>query len=68
MDILSDKNHTSQCVGEDTAMCSVSLNGNDATVLLTISISVNGTTSLSPKMQISSYHLSKNCILIYSYF
>ncbi|XP_067229146.1 leptin receptor isoform X1 [Chanodichthys erythropterus] len=59
MDILSDKNHTAQCAGEDTAMCSVSLHGNDATVLLTISISANGTTALLPKMQISSYHLRR---------
>jgi len=68
MDILSDKNHPAQCAGEDTATCSVSLHGNDATVSLTLSISVNGTTALSPKMQISTYHLSKNFILIASYF
>ncbi|XP_056114810.1 leptin receptor isoform X2 [Rhinichthys klamathensis goyatoka] len=59
MDILSDKNHPAQCAGEDTATCSVSLHGNDATVSLTLSISVNGTTALSPKMQISTYHLRR---------
>ncbi|XP_067315892.1 leptin receptor isoform X2 [Pseudorasbora parva] len=59
MDILSDKKHTAQCAGEDTAMCSVFLHGNDATVSLTISISENGTTALSPEMQISTYHLRR---------
>ncbi|XDV35775.1 hypothetical protein PO909_005658 [Leuciscus waleckii] len=59
MDILPDKNHPAQCAGEDTATCSVSLHGNDATVSLTLSISVNGTTALSPKMQISTYNLRR---------
>uniref|UniRef100_A0A673JC57 Leptin receptor-like n=1 Tax=Sinocyclocheilus rhinocerous TaxID=307959 RepID=A0A673JC57_9TELE len=67
MNVLSDEaNHAAQCTGEDTAMCSISLHGNDATVSLNISISLNGSTALSPKMQVSTHHLRKNCIMIYS--
>lgn len=68
MNVLSDEaNHVAQCAGEDTAMCSISLHGNDATVSLNISISLNGSTALSPKMQVSTHHLRKNCIMIYNF-
>uniref|UniRef100_A0A8C1W4X7 Leptin receptor n=1 Tax=Cyprinus carpio TaxID=7962 RepID=A0A8C1W4X7_CYPCA len=60
MNVLSDEaNHVAQCAGEDTAMCSISLHGNDATVSLNISISLNGSTALSPKMQVSTHHLRR---------
>uniref|UniRef100_A0A672LH84 Leptin receptor-like n=1 Tax=Sinocyclocheilus grahami TaxID=75366 RepID=A0A672LH84_SINGR len=60
MNVLSDEaNHAAQCAGEDTAMCSISLHGNDATVSLNISISLNGSTALSPKMQVSTHHLRR---------
>uniref|UniRef100_A0A673KXD8 Leptin receptor-like n=1 Tax=Sinocyclocheilus rhinocerous TaxID=307959 RepID=A0A673KXD8_9TELE len=60
MNALSDEtNHAAQCAGEETAMCSISLHGNDATVSLTISIFLNETTALSPKMQVSTHHLRK---------
>ncbi|XP_058635214.1 leptin receptor isoform X3 [Onychostoma macrolepis] len=60
MNILSDEaNHATQCAGEDTAMCSISLHVNDATVSLNISISLNGSIALSPKMQVSTHHLRR---------
>ncbi|KAI7807653.1 leptin receptor [Triplophysa rosa] len=58
MGLLSNEtNHTTQCAGEDTATCSISLHGNDAIVSLSISLYVNGTTAMSPKMQINTYDL-----------
>uniref|UniRef100_A0A9J8CF09 Leptin receptor n=1 Tax=Cyprinus carpio carpio TaxID=630221 RepID=A0A9J8CF09_CYPCA len=61
MNVLSDEtNHAAQCAGEEIAMCSISLHGNDANVSLTISISLNETTAVSPKMQVSTHHLRKN--------
>ncbi|XP_043098358.1 leptin receptor isoform X2 [Puntigrus tetrazona] len=60
MNVLSDEaNHAAQCAGEDTTMCSISLHGDDATVSLNISISLNGSTALSPKMQVSTHHLRR---------
>ncbi|XP_051563114.1 leptin receptor-like isoform X1 [Myxocyprinus asiaticus] len=56
---LNETNHAAKCAGEDTATCSISLHGNDETVSLFISISVNGTSALSPKMLINTYHLRK---------
>uniref|UniRef100_A0A8C1QIX2 Leptin receptor n=1 Tax=Cyprinus carpio TaxID=7962 RepID=A0A8C1QIX2_CYPCA len=68
MNVLSDEtNHAAQCAGEEIAMCSISLHGNDANVSLTISISLNETTAVSPKMQVSTHHLRKNCIMIYNF-
>ncbi|XP_052455578.1 leptin receptor [Carassius gibelio] len=58
-EIMSTGSHAAQCAGEETVMCSVSLHGNDATVLLTISITLNETTALSPKMQVSTHHLRR---------
>ncbi|XP_056316006.1 leptin receptor [Danio aesculapii] len=60
LNVLSDEtNSTTQCVGEDTTICSISLHGRDATVSLVISISENGSTALSPKMQVSIYQLQR---------
>ncbi|XP_073707958.1 leptin receptor [Garra rufa] len=58
MNLLSE-DHAARCAGEDTAMCSISLHGNDTTVSLNISISLNETTALSPKMQVSTHHLRR---------
>nr|XP_055068564.1 leptin receptor isoform X2 [Misgurnus anguillicaudatus] len=58
MGVLSNAtNHTTQCAGEDTATCSIPLHGNDATVSLSIGLSVNGTTALSPKLLFNTHHL-----------
>ncbi|XP_051568745.1 leptin receptor-like isoform X1 [Myxocyprinus asiaticus] len=60
MGILSNETkHTAQCAGEETATCSTSLHGNEETVSLFISISVNGTSVLSPKMLINTFNLRK---------
>ncbi|TRY92524.1 hypothetical protein DNTS_008246 [Danionella cerebrum] len=58
MYLLSEETDVSvKCTGADNVTCSIPLAGGDAMVSLNISLSINGTTAHSPKMQVSTHNL-----------